>query len=76
MHYYHPLFFSFALHCFIKKVQKQWEELQLNRTHDLPCCADISFLVDVKLITEMELQELLLILIYPIVLHYIAVIYS
>ena len=52
MHYYHQSFFSYALHSFIKKVQKLWEELQLNRTHELPCCADdINFLIDVILST-------------------------
>ena len=69
MHYYHPSFFNFALHCFIKKVLKHWEELQLNRTHELPCCADINFLVDVHLSTEMKLQEFFFIVIYPFVLH-------
>jgi hypothetical protein len=77
MHYHHLSFFNFSLHCLIEKVQKHWEELQLNRTHELPCCADdINFLRDVNLSASMKLQEFFFIPICPIVLHYIAVIYA
>ena len=45
-----PSLFNFALECVIKKVQKNREGLELNRTHELPGYADdINFMgTDIK----------------------------